>query len=153
MLAGARGKVHGPSQVLIRIPKFAALNFALGGYFRGGGLLQDSDLELAILATSQACEAKFIWTVHEPRALKVGVRSEAVDAARLGARNALLEPREQTILNVARSLVKDHKLDDSLYSRALQIFGEQPLVELVAIVGFYTLIAIVLGGFAVEPSS
>jgi 4-carboxymuconolactone decarboxylase len=155
-VAGTRGSVRGPFQVLIRVPELCDKIAAVGKYLRWGGLLDDADRELAIIATGRECGVDYEYAMHEPIARKVGVRPEAIEVVdRLQSVDSL-QPREQLLIEVARTLATDHRLTDELYARALKEFGEQSLVELVGLVGFYCLQAVVLGAFDVEapaPSS
>jgi 4-carboxymuconolactone decarboxylase len=145
------GTVTGPFQVLMRVPKLAEIVRTLANFLRDSTSLTAADRELAILSTARAFQAGFVCAMHEPTALRVGVRPAAIEASREEANAASLEPREQIVLEVARSLSRSHRLDDSLYARARNEFGEPGLVELVTLIGFYGSIGIVLGAFGVEP--
>ena len=50
---------------------------------------------------------------------------------------------------VASELVRDHRISDATYARARAAFGEQGVIELVSVVGYYCLVALVLNAFEV----
>jgi 4-carboxymuconolactone decarboxylase len=149
-LAGSRGTVRGPFQVLMRVPELCEKIAATGTYLRYRGLLGEADRELAIVAVGYACDAPYECAVHEPVAHQVGVRTEALDVLATDASTASLLPRERVIIDVARALARDYRLSDDLFDRALLTLGEKILVELVGRIGFYIMQAVILGAFGVE---
>ena len=50
---------------------------------------------------------------------------------------------------VASELVRDHGLSDTTYARARTAFGEPGVIELVSVVGYYCMVALVLNAFEV----
>src|SRR5215212_8523069 len=137
-IAAVRDGVRGPYEVLIRVPALADRVRALEDYFRFEAALSDAERELIILATGRELGARFAWGVHEPRARQVGTRPEAIKAVRDNGPLDGLTPRERL-------------LSDDLYARALADLGERQLVEVVALTGHYSLIGLLLNGFAVPP--
>jgi 4-carboxymuconolactone decarboxylase len=146
-LAGSRGEVRGPFQALIRVPRLADAVGKLGAYLRYEGTLDDAEREIAILAASRVCGSVYQWNMHEPIARNAGARDEALELLAADAPLDRFEPREAMLVELARTLPRTHKLDDDLYARAVAMFGERPLVELVTLIGYYTMIAGVLGAF------
>jgi len=151
VIAGTRGRVIGPYQVLLQRPDLAIAVANLGTELRFKGTLPGADRELAILSVGSEWGARFEWSTHEPIARKEGVDPAAIAALQNGTPIDALAPRAQLVVRIARALCRDHTVDDALYARALAEFGEPMLVELITLVGFYCLISCVLDGFAVEP--
>ena len=109
-IAGSRGEVRGPYQVLIRVPSLADAVAKLGSYFRfGDSLLSDAEREFATLATGRACGAVYEWLMHEPIARRVGTRPQAIDLLERDAPPEQFEPREAIIVESARALVRTHR--------------------------------------------
>ena len=149
-IAGTRGSVRGPFVPLMHVPVLAAKVAEVGTYLRFQGLLPGADRELAICASAREIESRYEWQAHAPLALKEGARSEALETVRtLGSLDSLT-PRERTIVEVVRSLYRDHKLSDALFRSALADLGREQLIEVVTIAGFYRLIGSVLNGFEVD---
>jgi 4-carboxymuconolactone decarboxylase len=150
-VATSRGGVNGPHSVLIRVPALSENVRALGDYFRAGGVLPQGDAELAILATVREAGARYAWNRHEPRARELGTRPAAIEILR--AQSALdgLTARERLVVEIARAVLRTRALPEDLFARGLAELGEQQLVELVALVGYYNLIGVILNSFEVPP--
>jgi 4-carboxymuconolactone decarboxylase len=140
----------GPQSVLMHVPPLAVRIARAGDALRFQGRLPAADRELAMLTTSREVEAPFEWQAHEPIALKEGVRPEAIEAVRSKGILDGLEPREQIVIGVVRSLYREHRIPDDLYQRALTAFGPAELVELVVLAGHYGLLGFMLNGFEVD---
>jgi 4-carboxymuconolactone decarboxylase len=150
-IVGSRGGVRGPYQVLMQVPTLAERIAHLGSYLRFEGALPGADRELAILVVGREMGARYEWAHHEPIARREGVRPEAIEAVlALGSLEALTE-REWLVVEVARGLLRHHAISDELFAAARGAFGQKGLVELVALVGYYSMIAMALVGFGVEP--
>ena len=83
-------------------------------------------------------------------ALKEGVRPEAIDVVRSKGSTESLKPRERTIIELVRSLYRQHRIPDELFKAALDEFGRERLIELVVLAGHYGLLGFVLNGFEVD---
>jgi 4-carboxymuconolactone decarboxylase len=150
-VATSRGGVSGPHSVLIRVPALSEHIRALGDYYRAGGELPMSDAELAILATVREAGAHYAWNRHELRGRELGTRPEAIEIVRAhGALDGLTD-RERLLMEIARTVQRTRGLPQDLFRRGLAELGEQQLVELVALVGYYNLIGVVLNSFEVPP--
>src|SRR5712692_11658144 len=144
-----RGAVGGPQSVLMHIPALGSRVAESGDYLRFHGQLAPADRELAMLTTGREVEARYEWQAHEPIALKEGVRPEAIEVVRSKGPVDSLSPRERIVVEVVRSLYREHRLSDELYKRALTELGPERLEELVALAGHYGLLGFILNGFEV----
>jgi alkylhydroperoxidase family enzyme len=108
--------------------------------------------ELAILVVAQHVDARFEWSAHEPIARREGTRPEAIEVVRAGAPTDPLTEPERLIVETTRALLRRHTLTDAEFARARDALGQARLVELVGLVGYYTMIAFVLVAFGVEPT-
>lgn len=151
-IAGTRGTVAGPYQALIPVPKLAERVADLGTYLRFQGLLAGTDRELAILVVARELEARYEWVAHEAIARREGTRPEAIGVVAAKGSTETLAPRERLIVDVVRALYRDHRVSDDLFAEARAELGHEQVVELVALVGYYGLIGLVLIGFEVEPA-
>ena len=150
-VASSRGGVTGPHSVLLRVPGLSEHVRALGDYFRAGGVLPQNDAELVILATVREAGARYAWNRHEPRARQFGTRPEAVEIVRAHGTLDGLTDRERLLVEIARAVLRTRTLPDDLFARGRAELGEQQLVELVALVGYYAMIGVVLNSFEVPP--
>jgi 4-carboxymuconolactone decarboxylase len=146
----SRGAVQGPHSVLLHVPPLADRVGELGDYLRFHGILPGADRELGILSAGRELGARYEWQAHEPIARREGVRPEAIEIVRAKGSLDGLSSRERVIVEVVRSLFREHVLPAELFQRALAELGRERLVELVALAGYYGLIGVVLNGFEVD---
>lgn len=149
-VVGSRGSVRGPMALLMHHPALAEHVVELGSQVRFRGVLSGADRELAILAAGREVEAPYEWAAHEPLGLEEGTRPEAIEVVRAQRPTTSLLPREALIVDVVRSLYRDHRVPDDLYGRAEAELGRQALVEVVVLAGYYGLIGFVLNAFEAD---
>lgn len=82
--------------------------------------------------------------MHAPLALKAGVAAQAIEALRVGAAPRPLQADEQAAFEFATELLRTHGVSDPTYAAALQAFGEQGVVELAALVGYFAMVSWVM---------
>jgi 4-carboxymuconolactone decarboxylase len=150
-IAGTRGGVGGPYQVLIQVPALAERVADLGTYLRFEGELAGADRELAILVVAREIGSRFEWVGHEAIARREGVRPEAIEVVRGQGSPAGLSGRERLIVELVRTLQCEHRIPDELFAAAEAELGRERVVELVGLAGYYAMIALVLVGYQVEP--
>lgn len=149
VLAGPRKSVPGPILAWLRSPGLADPAQALGAFLRFESSLPARLRELAILLTARATTAQFEWFMHRPIAEQAGLKPALIEA--IAARRELhFDDADQALTcELATALARTSTLDAALYARGLQRFGERGLVEFVALVGYYTMVAMTLNAFAV----
>lgn len=148
--ANADGSLRGPHAALIYVPDISERVSELGDHLRNHGALTDADRELAICATVREGEARYAWQAHEGAGRRAGTRPEAIEILRSKGSSDALTPREKIIVDVVRSLAREHAIPDDLFQRALAELGQENLVELVALSGYYRLVGYVLNAFEVD---
>lgn len=148
--SGPRATVQGPLRVWLHSPQFAHHAQALGAYCRYATALEPRLSELAILVVGGHWRAGFEWAVHAPIAIAAGVAPEAAEAIRTGRPPALDREDEQVVYDFTRELVEERKVSDPVYARAVAAFGVRGTVDLVGIIGYYTLISMSIVAFDVD---
>ena len=81
----------------------------------------------------------------------MGTRSEAIEAVRFNGTLEQLTPRERLLVEIVRTLLRTRALPEELYSRALAELGRQQLIEMVGLIGHYSLIGLTVNVFDVAP--
>ncbi|MBK9141218.1 MAG: carboxymuconolactone decarboxylase family protein [Candidatus Melainabacteria bacterium] len=147
-IESTRGGVWGPYSALLHVPRLAGAVASVGEYLRFGGCLPPAQRELAILCAARLADSPFEWQVHEPVAISSGLPAEIIEHLRSGA-PCRLEPRERLIIAMITALNECNRVDDELYGEAEKLFTSKELVELVALAGFYRLLAYVIAAFDV----
>jgi len=149
ILSGPRGKVEGPLRVWLLSPGLADRAQALGAFCRYGTTLPPRLSELAILTTGAFWKSGFEWAVHAPIAARAGLSDEVIEAIRQGRTPAFDLADEAAVHAFARELHADHAVSDATYARAVGELGVQGVVDLVGILGYYTLISMTINAFQV----
>jgi len=149
IVAGRRGRFGGPFQLLIRAPEICEHAAKLGEHLRWGTSLPDRLSELAIITTGQFWRAQYEWYAHAPLAEKAGVPATGIEAIRRGETPSFEQKDETLVHRVCTELFKTQRLSDATFSDAVTTLGETGLTEVIAIIGYYTLIGNTLNAFQV----
>jgi 4-carboxymuconolactone decarboxylase len=142
-----RGAITRPFQVLLHAPALAERVAELGRLVRAGTSLVDADRELATIATGVATGCGFVWTSHVGAAVAAGVPRPTIDA--IGEGRLPEEPRDATLVAFSRELGTSGTVSADTFAIAHEILGTERLVELAATVGYYSMLARVMGAFEV----
>ena len=149
IVAGRRGRFGGPFQLLIRAPDICEHAAKLGEHLRWGTSLPNRLSELAIISTAKFWRAQYEWYAHAPLAEKAGVPAAAIEAIRRGENPSFEERDEELVHRICGELFKSRRLSESTFNEAVATLGETGLIEVIAIIGYYTLIGTTLNAFQV----
>jgi 4-carboxymuconolactone decarboxylase len=141
---GKRGRIQGPLRAALHNAELAARWSALGELLRYDTSLTPRQSELAILVTGRACNSPFEWYAHCLEGEKAGLSAEILDALLAQEIPAGLDETEHAIVCFARELNAANSVSDATYARTLARLGEKAVVELTALVGYYTMVAMTL---------
>ena len=114
---------------------------SLGEYLRFRSTLDARIRELASCVAARHVSNQFEWVMHAPLAVKAGVSPEAIEALRQGARPRSLAPDEEDALDFAQELLDRHGVSDPTYRSALARWGEQGVVELTTLLGYFAMVS------------
>lgn len=149
ILSGPRGSLDGPFLAWIASPAFAQHAQRLGAFCRYETGLPTRLAELAILITATRWRAQAEWQIHYPIAIEAGVSPAIAEALRAGERPAFDDADDELIFMFATELHEDRCVSDQTFSAALSRFGRATTVNLVGLLGYYTLVAMTLNVFEV----
>ena len=141
------GVIRGPFAMWIRNANLAAAANQLGNAVRLEGKLDAKLFELIILVIARQWSAQYEWFAHAQEAARVGLDPAIVEAIRTHRVPSFRSPRETVIYEMVRELIDTRNLSDTTYSRALDMFGIDLVMEVVTVAGFYTLVAMMLKAF------
>ena len=147
VVSGPRGKIVGPIKVWLKNPGLAEHAQALGAYCRYGTSLPPRLSELAICCTGSFWKANYEWFAHAPLAIKAGIDPAAVEAIRVGGTPTFSKSDEQAIYDFASELVKTKRVSGATFERAKKEVGETGVIDLVGIIGYYSLVSVTLNAF------
>jgi len=144
LASGPRGSVRGPFAVLLNSPGVFGPAQALGAYLRFDNTMPANLRELAILVTARHWRQDYEWTVHSRIALEAGVNAQAMEAIAAGQQPAGLSDAETVVFTFCRQLHTSTTVDDAVYASAEQLLGSAGVIDLCAICGYYTMLAMVM---------
>jgi 4-carboxymuconolactone decarboxylase len=137
----------GPYGMLIKSPELLKRYLLMTEYLRQKTSLPHRLNEMAILLEARLWDAQYEWWAHEPLARKAGVPDAVIEDIRAGKRPATMQPDEAVVYDVVTEILNRRQLSDDTFARAKQILGEQQVVDLVAVTGFYVMVsAVVIAG-------
>ena len=134
----------GPYAMLITSPELLKRYLLMTEYLRQKTSLPKRLNEMAILLEARIWDAQYEWWAHEPLARKAGVPDAVIAAIRDGKRPPTLQPDEAVVYDFVTELLNKRQLSDETFARAKQILGEQQVVDLAAVTGFYVMVSAVI---------
>src|SRR5438270_13767043 len=136
--------VRGPFVPLIRSPEVMLRAKAMGDYLRFKSTLGPRLNEMVILITAREWTQQYEWHAHAEIARKEGLRGEIVEAIADGRRPTGMAQDEDIAYNVATEILRLKRVSDGTYRDAVAKFGEQGVIDLLGVVGYYNFLAIVM---------
>jgi alkylhydroperoxidase family enzyme len=117
------------------------------------GRLDAIDRETAIHRVTARCGAEYEWGVHAVAFAAALGLDEAWLAATVGGAATDFEPRQSLLVALVDELHDTAAVSDELWSQLAAVWSEEQLLELLALVGFYHLVAFICNGVRVplEP--
>ena len=143
-LAERKVPIFGPFVPLFRSPEVMQRARAMGDYLRYKSVLPAALNEFVILITARRWSQSYEWAVHQPIAVKAGLKPEITQALAEGRRPQGMSADEELIYEFCTELHENQSVSDATYARALARFGEQGIIDLLGVNGYYTFLAMVL---------
>ena len=139
----------GPYGVWARAPQIGEPTQQLGAALRFGSSLSETVKEVVICTVAAFNEARFVFAAHRRLGLQAGLNDAALEQLRQGQVPAL-EGDEAVAWSVTQALLEHHRVPEEQYRAALDAFGEQGLIELVTLAGYYTITSMTVNCFDVD---
>lgn len=145
------GSLRGPFGLMLHVPHLGLPLQALGSAVRYETSLTDRAREVAILRVAALTDSEFERFAHERVGAAVGLDEGELAAIGTGtfASREGVRASEAAVHDLVDALVARRPLDDTAYAEAVEAVGEQALLELVVLVGYYVMLAQLLSVFAV----
>ncbi|WP_398481693.1 carboxymuconolactone decarboxylase family protein [Tardiphaga sp.] len=143
--AGGRGyEVRGPFVPLIRSPEVMLRAKAMGDHLRFKSALEPRLSEMIILVTAREWTQQYEWVAHHDIAIKAGLRKEIADAIADGRRPVGMAEDEEAAYDMSIEIQRTKRVSDPTWNRAVAKFGEQGVIDLLGINGYYTFLAMTM---------
>jgi 4-carboxymuconolactone decarboxylase len=149
VVAGPRHAVPPPAHVWLNSPGLADHAHKLGAHVRFGTDFSPRLTEIAILVTARYWTAQFEWQAHSRLARQAGLAEEVIVAIAERRPPVLTDPDEQLVYDFCSTFYRNHGVDDGLFEKVKQRFGERGLVDLTGLIGYYSFVSVTLNVFEV----
>jgi 4-carboxymuconolactone decarboxylase len=149
-LGGTRGdggpRIAGPWGALLRSPEVCERAAAFGTMLRDGTSLPARLSELAIALTARHWTAQWEWRSHAPKGLKAGLSPDVLEAIRLRQRPRFTRRDEEAVYDFVTELLENKRVTDATYQALVGEIDSKGAIELTAVAGFYSLVAMLIVG-------
>jgi 4-carboxymuconolactone decarboxylase len=143
-LATRKAPVFGPFIPLIRSPEVMLRAKDMGDYLRFKNSIGQKLAEFTILIMAREWTADYEWYAHYPLAMKAGLKPEIAEAVFEGRHPGAMAQDEEVVYNFVTELNAMKRVSDATYERAVKQVGEQGVIDIIGLQGYYTLIAMTL---------
>lgn len=145
IVSGPRRTLVGPLRAALHNPELADRWQRLGQVLRFETSLPTRLSELAILVTARRWNSGLEWTIHASDATRAGLAADIIDAIRLGEVPDFAEDEEgREVYAFAGQLVQKGDVEPETYAGIVSRWGEVGAVELTAVIGYYSMVAMTL---------
>lgn len=144
VVSGPRGVLRGPLLAALHRPELADKWQQFGELLRYRTSLPPRLSELAILVTARHWNCQLEWYLHESVAREAGLSGAIITAIANGRRPETAGPDEFEVHDYCVELHKTRTVGDDTYRPVLERWGTVGVVELTALIGYYTMVAMTL---------
>jgi len=148
-IAGKRGTAPPPLMAWLHSPELAQRAQRLGEFVRFDTSLPPPLSELAILITARFWTSHYEWYAHKRIGLKAGIDPLVVDAIARRVEPKLADPKARAVYDFSKALHETHAVPAPVFAAAVKELGRQGVVELIGMLGYYTLISMTLNAFEI----
>jgi 4-carboxymuconolactone decarboxylase len=134
----------GPYNALLRSPVMAQRTLDLLDYLRFNTTVPKRLNEFAILIQARISNAQYEWWAHERIARKAGLSEEVMASLRECRRPDGMQDDEALVYDFCVQLSLNHRVPDALWARAIEVMGEQQVIDLVVLSGTYVMVSMLL---------
>lgn len=158
---GYENGLRGPLGMWMYSPEMAEGAWLLRQRVRYGTEKNQRLTELTILSTAREISNQYEFSAHEPLGRAAGLEQEIMDFVKY--RRPMSEAdsvpgmgeQEKLIIQFTRELISEPKVSSETFARVLDMMGEEGLMDLTGLIGYYNFVALTLKTFDVqrEPGS
>jgi len=142
--AGPRGEVRGPFIAWIHHPELARRLQALGEQLRWKSTLPPQLVELAVLICARRWTCQHEWFMHEKLAREAKLDPRIIESLSRNEKPQNLSSEQAAVYDFCKDLHANGRASDAAFEAAKAKFGLEGTLELIALSGYYSLMAMVL---------
>jgi 4-carboxymuconolactone decarboxylase len=144
VVAGPRGAVVGPLRAALHSPELADRWQAFGEQLRYHTSLSHKLKELAVIMAGRHWNCSMEWAIHADIARRAGLPEALIESIQACAPPVFDEPDEAIVYEYTRETLQCGDVSEAAYQAAYHRFGAVGVVELTAVIGYYSLVAMTL---------
>ena len=144
IVSGPRKGARGPFNALLRSPEAADRVQKVGEYIRFQSTIPAALNEMAILITGRFWGAQYEFWAHSQLARTAGLPDAIIDAIAEGRRPSPMSDDQRIVYDFCTELFRDKAVSDATFKAAVDRFGEQGVIDLIAASGYYSIVSMVL---------
>src|ERR1044072_8423204 len=144
IVAGPGGGLRGPFDPWLRSPHLADRAQKLGGYWRFNNSLPKTLSELAFCVGGRHFKAQYEFYAHARLAKEAGLSPAIVEGGSTRQSPPSTRNIEKIVYNFVTEYLETNRVSAPNYKRAVDAFGEQGVVDLVGVSGYYMLVSVTL---------
>jgi 4-carboxymuconolactone decarboxylase len=144
VMAGKRGSMQGPYNVLLRSPELGNLAQQFGAHTRYQSSLPLALNELVILLVARFWSSQFVWWAHKRIALDAGLNAALVDAIASDTPASQITADAAAVYDFCNELLQTRRVGDATYAALVAQFGEAGVVDVMGTMSYYTLVSMSL---------
>lgn len=140
-LVAGRGRLLAPYRIWIHSPRLAAALETVGTFLNKKSSLTEREVELVICIIANHWQGEYVWTVHTRTCVRLGFPQSVFDAIRAGRDPDLDDERERAVYDLAKSAMAPGAGPDEVFDRAERLLGRNGIAEVLALLGYYSAVA------------
>ncbi|AVJ31210.1 carboxymuconolactone decarboxylase family protein [Achromobacter spanius] len=144
IVSGPRGRLVGPLRAALHSPELAERWQALGALLRFGTSLPARVSELAVVVTARRWNSQIEWHIHAQAARAAGIADAVLDAIQARATPVFDNRDDEIVYEFARQIQETGQVEPTLYAQAVERWAAVGVVELTAVIGYYTMVSMTL---------
>lgn len=149
-----RGLVPGPHKIWLANPALSRTIVPTGAYFQAESSLTKAEIEIATSVINGHWGAAYANYEHEKIGVEQGhLAPEQVAALIAGLPTSFTDPRQQVVYELASTLATARVVPVSLFRRAQDLLGDKGIVDVTALMGWFTTVSLTLMAYDVPSDA
>jgi 4-carboxymuconolactone decarboxylase len=141
---GRDNSIGGPFNIWLRSPGVGDLIQQLGAELRFRSSIPAALNEFAIIITAREWSSQYEWHAHHRLALAAGLPASVAEDLVQGRRPGGMSEDQRIVYDFCTEMHRTHFVSDATFAAAKARFGEQGVVDLIAVSGFYVMVSMAL---------
>ena len=149
-----RGQVPGPHKIWLANPTLSQTIVPTGAYFQTESSLTKAEIEIATNVINGRWTAAYSNYEHEKIGEEAGgLDPRSVEALIAGLPTAFVDPRQQVVYELSTALADARVVPAGLYRRARDLLGDEGIVDVTVLMGWFTAVSLTLAAFDVPADA